>query len=63
VAQNKFFYINKMALPIRSTPILSGKSAERFYLMAKDVRDNKWKTVDFSEQTKLGKKILEKAKF
>jgi len=52
-----------MALPIRTTPILSGKSAERFFLMAKDVRENKWQSIDFSKQAKFGKKILKNAKF
>jgi hypothetical protein len=51
-----------MALPIRSAPIITGKSADRFMSMAKEVRENKWRSVDFSKQTKIGKEILKKAK-
>jgi len=45
-----------MALLIRSALMLTEKSADRFMSMAKDVRENKWKAVDFSKQTKLSKK-------
>ena len=50
-----------MAIEIRSIPNLNGKDAERF-IQAANKAENKPATVDFSKQTKIARKILEKSK-
>ena len=50
-----------MALEIKAIPTVKGKEAERFAKAADKAYQNKGKT-DFSEQVKIARAILRKAK-
>ena len=55
-----FFLSLCMALEIKPTPTLTGKSAERFMKQAR-FNETSGKRIDFSKEVAKAKKILEKA--
>ena len=51
-----------MAIPIKSVPILRGKTAEAFIRNAERTATKERATIDFSRQAKVCASILKKAK-
>ncbi|MBI5745517.1 MAG: hypothetical protein HZA13_00770 [Nitrospirae bacterium] len=53
-----------MALPIKPTPALSGKDAEKFFKKAKEVEEGKHKIsdADYNRAMSIYRKVMKKAK-
>jgi hypothetical protein len=53
-----------MALPIKPTPALSGKDAEKFFNRAKEVEEGKHKIsdADYNRAMSIYRKVMKKAK-